>query len=171
MVYVDPKKYSELATHQDMLAVGRAISMLNSILPKRQFILMGPGRWGSRGDIRLGVSVTYSDIKNTSMLIEIARKHMDYVPELSFGTHFFQDLVEASIRYLPLYPDEDGITFNEEFLLGSKNILMEILPEFAYLSDVIHVIDVPGSMDGCILKVRMNAEIEEALAVLSTPPQ
>ena len=27
---------------------------LNTLLPKRQFVLMGPGRWGSRGDIRLG---------------------------------------------------------------------------------------------------------------------
>jgi hypothetical protein len=171
IVYVDPQKYNELATRQDMLAVGRAVSMLNSILPKRQFLLMGPGRWGSRGDIRLGVSVTYSDIKNTSMLIEIAREHMDYVPELSFGTHFFQDLVEASIRYLPLYPDADGITFNEAFLLGSENILAEILPEFAYLSDVIRVIDVPTSTNGCILQVLMNAENEEALAILSAPSE
>jgi hypothetical protein len=38
------------------------------------------------------------------MLIEIARRTGSYVPDLSFGTHFFQDLVEAQIRYLPLYP-------------------------------------------------------------------
>ena len=34
-------------------------------------------------------------INNTAMLIEIARKTGDYLPDLSFGTHFFQDLVEA----------------------------------------------------------------------------
>ena len=76
---------------------------------------MGPGRWGSRGDIKLGVNVTYSDINNTTALVEIALKHGDYVPELSFGTHFFQDLVEASIRYLPIYPDDFGIIFNTAF--------------------------------------------------------
>ena len=67
---------------------------------------MGPGRWGSRGDIRLGVPVTYADISNAAVLIEIARQKGGYVPDLSFGTHFFQDLVESNIRYLPLYPDD-----------------------------------------------------------------
>ena len=76
---------------------------------------MGPGRWGSRGDIKLGVSVTYSDINNTAVLIEIARQKGNYVPDLSFGTHFFQDLVEADIRYLPLYPDDARVVFNEAF--------------------------------------------------------
>src|SRR5574341_1253110 len=135
IVYVDPQKYSELESQQTLVAVGRAIGELNKILPRHRFILMGPGRWGSRGDIRLGVSVTYSDINNTAMLIEIARKQKDYVPEPSFGTHFFQDLVEASIRYLPLYPDDTGIIFNENFLTLQPNILTDILPAYAHLSD------------------------------------
>ena len=54
------------------------------------------------------------------MLIEIARRSGDYVPDLSFGTHFFQDLVEARIRYLPLYPDEAEVAFNEDFLLEAR---------------------------------------------------
>ena len=107
------------------------MGQLNSLLPKRQFILMGPGRWGSRGDIKLGVPVTYSDINNTAVLIEIARKKGNYVPELSFGTHFFQDLVESSIRYLPLYPDDPGIVFNETFLSALAEHLPDMLPEFA----------------------------------------
>ena len=53
--------------------VGRAVGRLNKILPKRQFVLIGPGRWGSRGDVRLGVPVTYSDINNASVLIEVAQ--------------------------------------------------------------------------------------------------
>lgn len=166
LVYVNPQKYGELAEHQDLLAVGRAVGRLNKILPKRQFILMGPGRWGSRGDIKLGVSVTYSDLNNTSMLIEIARKQKDYVPDLSFGTHFFQDLVEANIRYLPLYPDDPGIIFNEEFLENSHNILGELLPEFAHLSNVIKVIDIPASTDGQTVQILMNAEAKEAIAML-----
>jgi hypothetical protein len=128
---------------------------------------MGPGRWGSRGDIRLGVNVTYSDINNTAMLVEIARKKRDYVPEPSFGTHFFQDLVEASIRYLPLYPDEAGVLFNESFLSTAENILGELLPEFAPYADVIRVIDVPRSANGQTLQVLMNGETGEALAMFT----
>jgi len=74
IVYVDPVKYSELNNHEDLLSVGKAIGRLNELLPKRQFILMGPGRWGSRGDIKLGVSITYSEINKTALLIEIAKK-------------------------------------------------------------------------------------------------
>ncbi|NPV84716.1 MAG: pyruvate, phosphate dikinase [Anaerolineae bacterium] len=169
IVYVDPIKYGEISSYQDLVNIGKIVSRLNQILPRRQFILMGPGRWGSRGDIKLGVSVTYSDINNTAMLIEIARKKKDYVPDLSFGTHFFQDLVEASIRYLPLYPDDPRVVFNENFLTGEKNLLAEILPDFAYLSDTVHVIDVPASTGGQILKVLMNAENEEAVAFLTEP--
>lgn len=169
VVYVDPLKYSEISNREKMLEVGRAISKLNKILPKRKFILLGPGRWGSRGDIKLGVSVTYSDINNTAMLIEIARKKGNYVPDLSFGTHFFQDLVEANIRYLPLYPDDDGIIFNEKFFNESKNIFKELLPDFQDLENIIKVIDVPNTKDGMILKVYINAEIDSAVAVFSFP--
>ncbi len=169
IVYVDPQRYAELGERAALLAVGRAVGKLNKLLPKRQFILMGPGRWGSRGDIKLGVSVTYSDISNTAALIEIARKQGNYVPDLSFGTHFFQDLVEASIRYIPLYPDDPGIVFNEHFLRRSPSILGDILPEFANLSECIRVIDVPQTAAGSVLQILMNARLEQAIGLLSKP--
>jgi predicted nucleotidyltransferase len=164
VVYVNPEGYSELQTLEQLKNVGRAIGRLNALLPKRQFILMGPGRWGSRGDVKLGVPVTYSEINNTAVLIEIARQKGNYVPDLSFGTHFFQDLLESSIRYLPLYPDEPSVLFNESFLTESRNILAELVPEFASLQDVIRVIDVPRVTDGQVLCIAMNGEVDQAMA-------
>ncbi len=169
VVYVDPDGYSSIADLATLRDVGRAVSSLNKLLPKRQFILMGPGRWGSRGDIKLGVSVTYSDINNTAVLIEIARKRGNYVPDLSFGTHFFQDLVESAIRYLPLYPDDRGVVFNRAILVGSENMLPRLLPEFAHLADTLHVVDVPGATGGQVLRVLMNADLDEAVGVLAPP--
>jgi pyruvate,water dikinase len=169
IVYVDPDGYANLQNLPDLQAVGRAVSNLNKILPKRRFILMGPGRWGSRGDIKLGVSVTYSDINNTSILIEMARKTGGYAPDLSFGTHFFQDLVESGIRYLPLYPDDAGVIFQESFLKNSPNMLPILLPEYAPLAHTIRVIDVPRTTGGRVLRVLMNAELEEAIGILVTP--
>ena len=169
IVYVDPEKYSQLDSLDQLVAVGRAVGRLNKVLPKRQFVLMGPGRWGSRGDIKLGVRVTYSDINNSALLVEIARKKGDYTPDLSFGTHFFQDLVEAAIRYLPLYPDEAGAVFNEPFLTRSGNILADLAPEYRGLSDTVYVIDVPRAADGQVLRVLMNADIDEAVGVLVPP--
>jgi pyruvate,water dikinase len=166
IVYVDSAGYANLERHEDLVAVGRAIGHLNQVLPKRGFILIGPGRWGSRGDIRMGVNVTYSDIKNTAMLIEVSKQLEDYAPEPSFGTHFFQDLVEASIYYLPLYPDQEGIVFNDTFLNNSGNSLKELAPDFAHLSNVIRVLSIPDVSDGRRLHVYMNAEIGKAIAFL-----
>ena len=167
IVYVDADGYSQLPDPAALRDVGRAVGRLNKLLPKRQFILIGPGRWGSRGDIKLGVPVTYSDINNTAVLIEVARKRGNYLPELSFGTHFFQDLVEASIRYLPLYPDDPTTAFSELFLRRSRNVLRELLPEFAHLEDTLRVIDVPLETGGHILRVLMNADLDQAVGFLS----
>lgn len=169
IVYVDPEKYSELPERADLIAVGRCVGKLNKVLPKRRFILMGPGRWGSRGEVKLGVSVTYSDINRTAALIEVARKKGNYTPDLSFGTHFFQDLVEGQIRYLPLYPDDEGIVFNEAFLRGAPNMLPEVLPDCADLADAVRLIDVPQTTGGRILRVLMNAELNEAVGILTEP--
>ena len=169
IVYVDPDKYSELNSLDQLVAIGRAVGKLNKLLPKRCFILMGPGRWGRRGDIKLGVRVTYADINNTAMLIEIARKRGDYTPDLSFGTHFFQDLVESAIHYLPLYPDEEGVLFNEPFLTQTPNRLAALAPEYANLADTLRVIDVPQAAEGRVLHVLMNAELDQAVGMLALP--
>jgi len=169
IVYIDPERYSALPDADSLRRVGRAVGRLNKLLPKRQFVLMGPGRWGSRGDIRLGVPVTYSDINNTAVLIEIARKRGNYVPDLSFGTHFFQDLVEASIRYLPLFPDDPDIAFQERFLRESPNILADLAPEFADLAGTVRVIDVPRATAGLVLRVLLNADEDRAVGFLASP--
>lgn len=169
IVYVNPHKYDELEEHSSFIAVGRAVGSLNKLLPRKRFVLMGPGRWGSRGDIKMGVKVTYSDISNTAALIEIARKKGDFLPEPSFGTHFFQDLVESEIRYLPLYPDDSRTVFNEGFFNNAENMLSHALPEYAFLSDTLKVIDVKETTGGLLLRILMNAELDEALGILSEP--
>jgi pyruvate,water dikinase len=169
VVYVDPDRYGELAEYADLVAVGEAVGKLNKLLPRRQFILMGPGRWGSRGDIKLGVRVTYSEINNSAMLIEVARKKGNYVPDVSFGTHFFQDLVEAGIRYLPLYPDDEGVRFNERFLLEAPNTLAGHCPECAAITDALRVIDIPEVTGGKVLRVLMNADRELAVGFFAPP--
>lgn len=165
-VYVDPAEYEKLETLENLSDVGRAIGLLNQRLPRRKFILLGPGRWGSRGDIRLGVKVTYADINNTVLLMEIARRKGNYVPDLSYGTHFFNDLVEANIKYLPLFPDEDGVVLNDAMLSSSPNCFAELVPELARLSHVIKVLDINSINGGRALSIFMNGDTDEALALL-----
>ncbi|NOZ77730.1 MAG: pyruvate, phosphate dikinase [Acidobacteria bacterium] len=166
IVLVDPRDYERLATEESMRRVAETVGALNETLPARRFILMGPGRWGSRGDIRLGVPVTYSDICHASLLIEIARKRGNYLPDVSFGTHFFQDLVESEIAYLPLYPDDPGVAWNEEILGSSPGALARLIPEFADMEQVVRAIHVPEVAHGCLLHVIMDGDEDRAVAYL-----
>lgn len=166
VVYVDPQAYDELRSTAERINVGRIVGRLNDRLADRRFILIGPGRWGTN-DLRLGVRVSYADINHARMLIEIARRRGGYVPEVSFGTHFFQDLVEANILYLPLYPDEPGNVFNEDFFLKSPNALPELLPAAARFEPVVRVIHVPGVSGGRSLTVAMDGDADRAVAYLA----
>jgi hypothetical protein len=169
VVLVDPRDYEELETREEMMRVARAVGAVNKALPERRFLMMGPGRWGSRGDIKLGVPVTYADICHTTILVEIARQKGSYLPDVSFGTHFFNDLVESGINYLPLYPDDPEVIWSDTFLNESANCLAEVAPDFADMAEVVRVIRVPDVADGKHLQVIMDAEADKALAFLAEP--
>jgi hypothetical protein len=116
---------------------------------------MGPGRWGSN-DINLGVRVTYADINNTTLLVEVAFAKEGYTPEVSYGTHFFQDLVEADIVIVPLFPDDPGAILNEKFLLDSPSLLSEIVPGATDCEKVVRVIHVPSVLTGQYVQVYLD---------------
>jgi len=164
IVYVDIHEYSKLKSVLEISEVTRLIGKLNRKLPRKKFILIGPGRWGSKGDIKLGVPVIYSDINNTAMLIEVAKESDGYVPELSFGTHFFQDLVEANIRYLPLYPFNEDVQFNEDFLIKSKNRLLDYSDADKDFTRIIKVIKINDEKENRRLSVYMNGDINRGIA-------
>ena len=165
VIYVDPLKYHEVSSSARRVAIGRVVGRLNRRLADCEFALVGPGRWGSK-DILLGVPVSYADINHTRLLIEVARARGGYVPEVSFGTHFFQDLVEAGIHYLPLYPDESANCFSEAFFSGSANSLATLLPDDADFAEEIRVIHIPEVGDQQHLRVIMNGEVGQAIAYL-----
>ena len=163
IIYIDPLRYDRIQSYSQKLTIGKIVGALNDTLEHKKFILMGPGRWGSN-DINLGVRVRYADINHTKVLIEVARQTGNYVPEVSFGTHFFQDLVEAGIYHLPLYPDEKNVIFNDAFLQTTPNKRPEILPKYRDFKDTVEVIFVPEATNGKTLFIAMDGESEEALA-------
>ncbi len=166
VVFVEPREYDAVPTRDKRIAVARVIGRLNDRLADRRFILIGPGRWGSN-DMRLGVPVTYADISKSRMLIEVAYERDGYVPEVSYGTHFFQDLIEAHIAYLPLYPSDRRNRFNETFFCESPNFLCDLLPAAAEMSEIIRVINVPEVTGGRRLRVVMDGKLDRALAYLA----
>jgi hypothetical protein len=64
------------------------------------------------------------------------------MPELSFGTHFFQDLVESDIFYAALFPQKEGVVFNKDKLLERSNLLTNFLPEEHKYENVVKVYEV-----------------------------
>jgi len=167
LVYVDPRRYAGIASMELKTSVGRVIGRLNShlLLAGGKFLLMGPGRWGS-GNIDLGVNVSYADIHNTAALVEIAHEDSGHVPEVSYGTHFFQDLVEAQIMYLPIYPDDPQTCFNTDFFEGSANALSDLLPDTGELEHVIRVIDVPLTASGAYASLLADPQTHIAICFL-----
>jgi hypothetical protein len=165
VVYVDPARYARIPDATTKHEVGRIIGRLNKRLEGRRYILIGPGRWGS-SNLDLGVSVSYADIYNTSMLVEMAFAGRAGTPEVSYGTHFFQDLVETNIYPLPLYPDREDTVFNHAFFDATPNALAALLPGDAPHAHLVKVIDVAAATQGRRLEVVMNAEEEKALAYL-----
>ena len=123
--------------------MGRLIGRINQRLEGQTFILMGPGRWGSNNP-DLGVKVGYADIYNTRALVEIGWRQGAGRPTLSYGTHFFQDLVEAHIYPLAIFPGEPGNPFRQQFFDTALNALPTLLPDDARYAEYVKVIDVPG---------------------------
>jgi hypothetical protein len=170
VVYVDPEKYDRIPDPTTKLQLARVIGHINRRLEGQRFILMGPGRWGS-SNIDLGLKVTYADIHNTSVLAEIALARGDGTPELSYGTHFFQNLVEARIYPLPLYPHQDDCVFDTAFFQESPNVLKDLLPSDGKYAQYIRVIDLPAVTDGRYLEVVMDSEKGKALGYLKRYPE
>jgi len=167
VVYVDPKRYGQVPDYATKSELARVVGRLNKRLEGHRFILMGPGRWGST-NLDLGVKVTYADIYNASVLVEVAADSMGEAPEASYGTHFFQDLVEARIHPLALQPAAEDTIFNWSFFEQSPNELETLLPADARYAGYVKVIDVPAVAGGRFLEIVMNGEQEEALAFLTT---
>jgi hypothetical protein len=164
VVYVDPKAYDRLETHAEKLDVGRAVGEINRIMDSKsnRYALWGPGRWGSN-DINLGVKVGYEDINKTLILGEVCFGEEGSAPEASYGTHFFNDLVEARIVPLAIYPDDDGVEFKEEFFLKSPNRFAEMAPSCPQLEQVVHVIHVPSCTNGRLLYIFQDGRSQRSL--------
>jgi pyruvate, water dikinase len=167
VIYIDPDKYAGMPSLSMKRSLGRVVGKLNEYLgnTKEKVIAIGPGRWGS-SNIDLGVNVSYADINNFTVLVEVGRANAENEPELSYGTHFFQDLVEADIIYLPVFPDKRATGFNHRFFAQSTNILARILPDYVEYEDVIKVIDVPAAEKGAFAHIVADAQTRKAVCYL-----
>ena len=142
IIYVPGTVYDALSVSQKHLTartIGKVMKMTD---PRTVVVLIGPGRWGTTTP-SLGIPVSFPEISRADCLCEVVEMGENLIPDVSLGTHFFNDLVELDILYLALYPHQAYTVFNPELLLDEPNMLTRIIntPEARTLEEVIHVAD------------------------------
>jgi hypothetical protein len=155
LIYVEPSVYGHLP-ERDRYSIARLVGKLTHLEEKgekKTIMLLGPGRWGTT-TASLGVPVSFAEINTVSVLCEMDTMHEGLVPDLSLGTHFFNDLVEMNMLFIGFFSKEKGNFLNKDFFSQSPNSLQELLPEASSLSQVIRVINVPSEK-----KFVLNANI------------
>ncbi|OIP32999.1 MAG: pyruvate, phosphate dikinase [Deltaproteobacteria bacterium CG2_30_66_27] len=170
VIFVDPAAYSALP-QRDRPSVGRLIGRIVH-LPgegeERNTLLFGPGRWGTSTP-SLGVPVSFAEIDKVSAICEIIGVGMPVTPDVSLGTHFFNDLVEANMLYLAVQPARRGDSLNLAFLAGARNRLADLLPEDAEWAGVVRVIDFPDPADGRRLYLNADSFRQRVVCYLASP--
>lgn len=141
VLFVPAEGYFSISSPAERVRLERAIGQLNKLLKDETFICVGPGRWGTSTP-DLGVHIAYGDIYNTRALVEVSGMGIGPSPEPSFGTHFFQDLMEAHIYPLAVFLDDKDVAFNRDFFYETPNRLSEWLDADPALQNCLRLIAV-----------------------------
>ena len=145
VVYIDPVKYYNMP-YRDKYRVARAIGTVNWTMrgQDRKMLLMVPGRIGTTSP-ELGVPTAFADISEFAAICEVSNSKAGYNPELSYGSHFFQDLVESGILYNAIFENEKTIAYRPELLEGCGNMFREIVKDGEGLEEIVYVYDVSST--------------------------
>ena len=165
VLYVPPEGYFALPTERARSELKRTIGRMNSALEGKQFLCIGPGRWGS-SNTDLGVPIEYGDIYHTRALVEMAGAGIGPAPEPSLGTHFFQDLLEAQIYPLAVVLDDPQTIFQFDFFDKIPNRLSEWIQVDPQIEAALRLLRVSDYRKDHHIKMVMSDEKSIAVAFL-----
>ena len=165
VLFVEPKGYFSLENQTMRTRLERSISDLNQALEEQTYIAVGPGRWGTSTP-DLGVHVAYSDIYNTKALVELSGREIGTSPEPSFGTHFFQDMMEASIYPLAIFLDDKDVVYNRDFFYNTPNRLGEFIKADKRISSTLRLLAINDFRPGYHMELIMAGRKNRAVAYL-----
>jgi hypothetical protein len=105
VIYVEPSKFDNMQTEK----MATEIDSINDKMLKegRRYILIGPGRWGTR-DRFIGIPVVWPQISNAKVIVEVSLP--DFHLDASLGSHFFHNVTSMNVGYFSV---------NQESLNGS----------------------------------------------------
>ncbi len=172
VIYVSPDAYAALPMgdrHSIARLIGRLTHAGSPGARPFRLMLLGPGRWGTTTP-SLGVPVSFAEINTVSVLCEIIGVGEGVVPDVSLGTHFFNDLVESDILYMAVVPGRPGNSLNRGFFEDRENRLGRLLPDEGRWASVVRVIDADRIPGGRKLYLNANCLTQRAVCYLSFPP-
>ena len=146
VIQVDPEQYYNYQYNLKP-GIARVIGRINQRYKNsnKKIMLLVPGRVGTSSP-ELGVPVKFAEISNINIACEVAYEGAGYRPELSFGSHFFLDLVEADIMYAAIFENKEStIYYAPDFFSDEPNILTALVDDVdEKISDIIKVYDLSG---------------------------
>ena len=139
VVQIDARAYYEYPYALKPQAA-EAVGVINTYYKgkKKHILLMTPGRVGTSSP-ELGVPVSFAQISGFCGICVVSDNRAGYMPELSYGSHMFQDLVEAGIFYCALWGDERTVQYNEAFFGNLENLFSVICPERKEMAEMVRV--------------------------------
>jgi len=149
VVIVDAKGYAEMP-YKEKFSVANAIHAVNTYAGqnKKSLMILGPGRWGTNS-AELGIPVRYAQISNVNAIFEMSFESSGLMPELSFGSHFFQDLVETNTFYGAVFEKDssEGVKsiYRPQVLENEKEVYDEIPDTIKALRNIIKVYELEES--------------------------
>jgi hypothetical protein len=114
VVYVDIGKFDRTKTKE----ISSEIAEVNKIFSKnnQQYILIGPGRWGTRDEFT-GIPVNWAQINNAKVIVEIGLPNFPL--DASLGSHFFHNVTSMNVGYFSI-PQINGSEFIKTDVLDKE---------------------------------------------------
>ena len=142
VVQIDPVRYYKYPYHKKY-DVAKAVEQINDHYRDsgKNLLLMTPGRIGTSSP-ELGVPVTFRNISNFSAVCEVSDSRAGYNPELSYGSHMFQDLVEAEILYGAIYGNAKTLRYQPELFREEPDLFSRLCPDYPELEGMLQVREV-----------------------------
>ena len=154
VVYVDPKAYYNMP-YAKKPQIANVIGKINWAYrgQGKKMILFVPGRVGTSSP-ELGVPTAFSDISEFELICEIEEKEAGYNPELSYGSHIFQDLVESQILYTAVFANEKTLQYAPEAFEKYPNLIGDF-------TDAKEIKEIVGIYDLFQSHVTLSFDLEE----------
>ncbi|MGI6007555.1 MAG: PEP/pyruvate-binding domain-containing protein [Ruminococcus sp.] len=139
VIQIDAKAYYEYPYSLKFQAA-EAVGRINRHYQNqgKNILLLAPGRLGTSSP-ELGVPVTFAQISGFCGICEVSDSRAGYMPELSYGSHMFQDLVEADILYSAVWNDERTLIFHPELFKNLPDLFPSICPDMESLFSMFRV--------------------------------